>query len=62
MLAFPKSAVDDASAEQRAGISTVFLATAPACHAVDAGHIASIVGVMRKPVARGLQAALRAAA
>jgi high-affinity nickel permease len=61
MLAFPKSTVDGASAEQRAGISTVFLATAPARHAVDAGHIASFAGVVREPGASVLPA-LRAAA
>ena len=61
MLAFPKSTIDDASAERRAGISAVFLAAAPARHAVEAGHITAIEGVVRKPVASGLQA-LRAAA
>jgi len=61
MVASPKSMVDDASAEQRAGISLVFPAMAPAPHAVDAGHIAAVAGVVRKPMAGGLQA-LRAAA
>jgi high-affinity nickel permease len=61
MLAIPKSTVDDASAEQRARISAVFLATAPVRHGVDASYIASIEGVVRKPMASGPQA-LRAAA
>jgi high-affinity nickel permease len=61
MLAFPKSTIDDAAAEWRTGISAVFLAAAPARHALDAAPIASIEGVVRKPVASGLQA-LRAAA
>ena len=43
MLAFPKSTLDDASAERRAALAR---------YAVDAGPIASI----EEPVASGLQA------
>ena len=50
MLAFPKSTVDEVSAERRAGISAVLPAPAPARQ--GAGYGASIEGVVRKPTAR----------